>query len=109
MVYCPKCGTQNEDDAKFCKKCGADLYKGETVEKRAEAHAGPSRRHMDEECFGLPYGGAIAGVIVGLFIILIGLWMVFGLNVWNWLWPTVIIIIGVLIVAGAIYGRRRYR
>ena len=109
MVYCPKCGTQNEDDAKFCKKCGADLYKGETVEKRAEAHEGPSRRHMDEECFGLPYGGAIAGVIVGLFIILIGLGMVFGLNVWNWLWPTVIIIIGVLIVAGAIYGRRRYR
>ena len=25
MVYCPKCGTKNEDDATFCKSCGASL------------------------------------------------------------------------------------
>jgi len=109
MVYCPKCGTQNEDDAKFCKKCGADLYAGETVEKRAEAYAGPSRRHMDEECFGLPYGGAIVGVIVGLFIILIGVGIVFQQDIGHWFMPFILIVIGLLIVVGAIYGRRRYR
>jgi tetrahydromethanopterin S-methyltransferase subunit E len=109
MVYCPKCGTQNEDDAKFCKKCGADLYAGETVTKRTEAYAGPSRRHLDEECFGLPYGGAIVGVIIGLVIILAGVGMIIGYNVWNYFWAMIIIIIGVLIIAGAIFGRRRYR
>ena len=25
MAYCIKCGTKNEDDSEFCKKCGASL------------------------------------------------------------------------------------
>ena len=25
MTYCSKCGNKNEDDAKFCAKCGASL------------------------------------------------------------------------------------
>ena len=25
MVYCQKCGTKNDDDAEFCKKCAASL------------------------------------------------------------------------------------
>jgi hypothetical protein len=24
-MYCPSCGTQNKDDVRFCRKCGADL------------------------------------------------------------------------------------
>ena len=24
-MFCPKCGTQNRDGAKFCKSCGATL------------------------------------------------------------------------------------
>ncbi len=37
MVYCQKCGAENEDTAKFCKKCGAPLViepsKTEVIEK----------------------------------------------------------------------------
>jgi len=25
MVYCPKCGKENKDDAEYCTKCGASL------------------------------------------------------------------------------------
>ena len=25
MVYCQKCGTKNDDDAEFCKKCATSL------------------------------------------------------------------------------------
>jgi len=109
MVYCPKCGTQNMDDAKFCSKCGADLFAGETVEKRTEAYARPSRKRMEDECFGLPHGGVIVGIIVGLILIVVGVGMAFGYNIWNYFWPLIIVIIGVLVVAGAIFGRRRYR
>ena len=24
-MYCPACGSQNNDDVRFCRKCGADL------------------------------------------------------------------------------------
>ncbi len=24
-MYCSRCGTRNDDDAKYCEKCGADL------------------------------------------------------------------------------------
>jgi uncharacterized membrane protein YvbJ len=26
MVNCPKCGTKNEDNAKYCSNCGVALY-----------------------------------------------------------------------------------
>lgn len=26
MIYCPKCGEKNKDDAQFCIKCGNSLY-----------------------------------------------------------------------------------
>jgi uncharacterized membrane protein YhaH (DUF805 family) len=28
-VYCPPCGTYNEDNAQFCRKCGTNLLSGE--------------------------------------------------------------------------------
>lgn len=27
MVFCPKCGLENKDDARFCTNCGAELMK----------------------------------------------------------------------------------
>lgn len=62
MVYCSKCGTQNEEEAKFCVKCGAELYPEKPREKREEFTCfGPREKRVEEECFGIPYGGAIVG------------------------------------------------
>jgi len=33
MVYCSKCGTKNEEDAKECVNCGASLEAGAGWEK----------------------------------------------------------------------------
>ena len=62
---------------------------------------------MGDECFGLPHGGAIAGIIFGLIIVMIGLAILSGLRIWDYLWPLVIVIVGILIIAGALYGMRR--
>jgi len=98
MVYCTKCGTKNEEDAAVCVKCGAPL-----------AAYPPWRRERrprpEEECFGLPHGGAIAGLVIGIIIILAGLSSLLHIEVW----PFIIIIFGILIVLGALYRySRRY-
>lgn len=109
MVYCPKCGAKNEDDAKFCAICGASLYpERRTVRRHNECFG--QRDRQQEECFGLPYGGAIAGIIFGLFIIIIGISVAFeGFNIGRVIGPLILVIIGLLIIAGVVYGRGRYR
>jgi len=110
MVYCPKCGTQNEEDAKFCVKCRAELYPEKPREKREEYTCfGPREKRVEEECFGIPHGGAVAGIVVGVFIILLGMAVALGQDVGRWIGPFILVAVGVLIIVGAIIGlRRRY-
>jgi len=35
-------------------------------------------RRMENDCFGLPKGGAIFGLLLGVIIILVGLQQIFG-------------------------------
>jgi hypothetical protein len=65
------------------------------------------------ECFGLPNGGMIAGIVFGIIIIVLGLGLVlqesgYIADFWNVFWPFIIIIFGILILLGALYGRRRH-
>ena len=96
MVYCQKCGTKNEDNADFCSKCGANLQTGVSSSQRE------TREKAEEDCFGLPHGGIIAAIIIGVLIIIFGVTMLFGINFWEY-WYIIIIIFGILLVAGAIY------
>ena len=54
-----------------------------------------------DECFGLPGGNSIIGILIGLAIILAGARELFGWNI-NF-GPYATIILGLLIAAGAIY------
>ncbi len=107
MVYCGKCGTQNADNAVNCSNCGAPLYTA------GERYPGSEREHyrrVERECFGLPNGGMIVALVFGALIVLLGLSMIlqttYDINIP--FWPLVLIIVGILIVAGALYRRRRY-
>lgn len=119
MVYCVKCGAQNPDDAKTCFQCGAPLYSisGEKPSRqRREECFGTSRgmephERVEEECFGIPRGGAVVGLAIGIIIILAGFSLLvqelFNIKL-PW-WPFVVILFGILVLIGAIYGlRRRY-
>jgi hypothetical protein len=61
-------------------------------------------KRVEDECFGLPRGGAIFGLFIGIVIILWGLTQIPGLlpEDFNFGW-LVIIAFGLLIIAGAIY------
>jgi hypothetical protein len=99
MVYCTKCGTKNDDDATVCVKCKEPLV-GHTPVRR-------ERRRKESECFGLPHGGSIAGLVIGLIIILWGITSVIDIEFP--LWAFIIIIFGSLMVAGALYSMTRKR
>ena len=92
MVYCTKCGTQNPNDAITCSKCGASLNPAPYKEYR---------RYRSEE--GVCFGGRnyIWGIIIGLFIVLIGVANLLGGNIWDQLWPVFIILVGVIIIISA--------
>jgi hypothetical protein len=90
MVTCTKCGAENKEDAKFCSACGATFGQ---VERRQN----PPR----DECFGLPHGGAIVGLFIGVIIIIVGLSNMFGWEID--VGPFATIIVGILFIAGALY------
>ena len=105
MVYCSKCGTQNPDNANTCSNCSAPLY---TVGQKYSGSEREHYRRVEGECFGLPNGGMIASLVFGIIIILVGLGLflqTYGIDV-N-IWPLIIVIFGVLMLAGALYRRRR--
>ncbi len=99
MPYCDKCGSKNEEDAEYCSKCGAPLKDGD--ERRRYQH---DQHRQRQECFGLPHGGLIVGVIVGILLIIFGLSSIYGFSVWHYIWPIVIVIVGILIILGAIFS-----
>jgi len=104
MVYCTKCGTKNEDDAKVCVNCGEPLEIGARMQRKFE-------KRMEEECFGIPRGGSIVGIIIGLIIVLVGASLILskatGIELQTYIGPIVVIIVGILIIVGAYYGMRR--
>ena len=92
MVYCSKCGTQNEDDSEVCVNCGASLYMTRREARRAKRATRRRERGFEQECFGLPHGGAIAGIIFGIIIL-----------IWGNIFFIIVIIFGTLIIAGSVY------
>lgn len=113
MVYCAKCGTKNEDDATFCKNCGASLTGSRKEYDRQR------EQRCEDECAGGKNNRGWA-VFWGVIIILIGLVILFEVVIkdmaktyswlswvntvqWNWIFAVVIavfiIIFGVRLIS----------
>ena len=121
LVYCTKCGAKNRSNAKVCKECGESLISpsvgkeierraetaGKEIERRAKTCFGSEKRRgrYEDECFGLPRGGTIVGIIIGLIIILVGISWILDISIK--IWPIAVVILGILILAGALYGLSR--
>lgn len=101
MVYCTKCGTKNEEGATICVNCKEPLIVSRTVRRE--------RQRKESECFGLPHGGSIAGLVIGLIIILWGVTTVLEIEFGDYLWAIIVVIFGSLMVAGALYSINRKR
>ena len=106
-MYCSKCGAnlkENFEDRTEAFGKQAEEW-GKALGKRAEEWGEDFGNRMEKECFGLPHGGTIVGIIFGLFIIIIGVGMIMGwtLNIGAY----AMILIGALILLSAIYALTR--
>jgi hypothetical protein len=109
MVYCHECGTKNEDDAEYCSKCGSSLKENGDPRDEKRHRRSDYRYRQRNECFGLPNGGLIVGILFGALLILFGISSVYGFAIWNYIWPIVIVVVGILIIASALYNYTRRR
>jgi len=103
MAYCPRCGKQNPDDAKYCNNCGADLATG-----------GGSYRRRDEDRCNEECSRGRSGLLVwGIIVVIIGIGIIISAiaNFWpgapSWLtsfewWWLILIIVGALILAAGV-------
>lgn len=94
-MFCPKCGTSNPDDGKFCRSCGVDLgnvsaaMSGHlpahlTDPAVAEIHNQAKRRNDPHEV----YTGAIRSIIsgIGFLIVALSLLLTDVANGRKWWW-----------------------
>lgn len=125
MSYCPKCGTEVSEEMAFCPKCGAPLkaekpsieapptgYRSEKAEKaeKAEKHEKQEKGEKTEKHETREFG-FIGSLIGGLILIFFGLMSY--LQVTGFLGKEVVgalflILIGIIIIIGAIYAARRH-
>jgi hypothetical protein len=99
MVYCAKCGTENPDNALNCSKCGAPL--------NTTSPPGYQRYGWEGEMRFRRHGGSIWGIVIGLFIILVGVSSLLEISIWDKLWPAFIILVGLIIIVNS-FTRRRW-
>lgn len=84
-MFCIKCGTQNPDEAVYCKKCGA-LLDAEEETRVASRESGPAEPVEHEKIFSIGptlkfvYVGYIAAIAAA--IIFVGILGLIGLTAW---------------------------
>jgi hypothetical protein len=82
-MFCPKCGTQNPDEGKFCRSCGSDLGGVST------ALSSPApQRLVNHKGKPIHLEGAITKMFTGLAFVIIAIVLSFsamGTGWWFWM------------------------
>ncbi len=68
-------------------------------------------RRMEDQCFGIPHGGIVVGLAIGAIIVFWGIIVLLQqadlISESFSIWPFILIIFGIIIVIGALFGMRR--
>jgi len=120
MSYCPKCGNKIDETMTFCPRCGTSLKeippvqaapvqpfrKNEKSEKKEKNEKQEKNENREKQEKG--ERGFIGYLIGGLILIIIGSFSVLQISGYftadsGQSWALMLLIIGIIIIAGAIY------
>jgi len=107
MVYCPSCGTKNEDAAQHCVQCGETLFFDDKSRPPQRSSDLCYEWEDDKTKKRLSQRGIL---IIGAFILIIGISQI--ADIWfpefeSSIWPVFILAIGVIVVIYALFFFRR--
>lgn len=107
MVYCPNCGTKNEDAAKKCVQCGESLYFDDS--SRPTQRSAELCHEWDTET-GEKKLSQRGILIIGALITIWGISQI--ANIWapdlqSSLWPAFLLAIGIIVIIYALFFFRR--
>ena len=121
MSYCPNCGAEVVEGMTFCPKCGAPLkgapvtpprYGRERLERRrdekAEKHEKQEKGEKHEKREH-PFIGPLIGGLILVFLGVISYLQTIGYNVWMFIGPYFLIIIGLAVLLSALARMSRRR
>lgn len=85
-MFCPKCGTQNPDDGRFCRSCGADLG---NVSAALSGKISKPQNLVDRKGRPVNWESAITKIFTGaaflVVAVVLGITGMAGARVW-WFW-----------------------
>lgn len=85
-MFCPRCSTQNSDDAKFCRSCGANLSLVLKALTGDLADATGGRKHRDHPGSSLAFQRGITKTFMGLGFLVLSVVLLFTRQFWGvWL------------------------
>ena len=122
MPYCPKCGAEVDENMTFCPKCGAPLkgappasapdWRRDRHERRMNEKAEKNEKHEKGEKYEKrehPFIGPLIGGLILIFLGIVAYLQILGYNLWQYAWPVFLIIIGLVIIIGALAATARRR
>jgi len=124
MLHCPKCGTNVDEEMAFCPKCGAPLKVEQPLAEakpapapqrveKAEKHEKKEKKEKKEktekyEKRELRFIGPLIGGLILIFLGLISYLQVIGFVGREAVSALFLILIGIIIIIGALIAARRH-
>ncbi len=84
-MFCPKCGTQNPEDGKFCRKCGTDLNMVSEALTGKLSHSKNLKSNKKEKSNWESAVGTMFGGLAFLIISIILAFQPMGRDWWFWM------------------------